>query len=89
MRTYEAKVNCKCGAEQKIRFTAKCYFKPRSSRMKCTACDSDIFVSIKQALVRHKGMWQQRLATHVKLIKHTEKLLNLLKEREANAQDYA
>lgn len=80
MKKYEMKANCRgCRGELNIQFKAPLFFDPLTIAAKCHACGSSLAVHVK------RGQLFKQVSTRVQMIKHTQKILDLLKEREAHA----
>lgn len=80
MKRYTVKVECKgCKNEILVGFIVPKAWCDRNFESTCSACESEIRIEVKQ------GAMKRNILTRVQMLKHSEKLLTLLKERLSHA----
>ena len=80
MKRYRTKILCRgCKGEQDMSFDARSKFEPIRSEIECTLCGSTLEVWVKQ------GMLKRQLLTKCNLLKHTQKLLDILDAKVVSA----
>lgn len=82
MKEYTIAVECKgCQEKHTVKFTARPHFDPLYLPLECKHCLSELGICVK------RGFFNRQVQAKVSLLKHTEKLLDIIKERRSSAQD--
>lgn len=77
MRTFHVKADCRgCRAEFPVKFEAKPSFTYLAIKAQCPECQSELEVQVKP------GMYRDKCSTRTKMLKHTQKLLDMIGIKE-------